>query len=147
VSTRSVGTEAKGLFFCAASWYHGRSRTNSGSSPCWRWHLSACRARALDKVRQRLGLSLQRLDVLKTLVVADSLPAVVTLLGVKNAAQHPLTNCIRGCAASQCSCLIQRLYASKPCRSMDQILLQLTLYRLVRRQQNYGYCHERDRMV
>lgn len=45
------------------------------------------RAWALDEVRQRLGLSPQRLDVLKTLTAGDSLPAVATLLGVEHAEQ------------------------------------------------------------
>jgi hypothetical protein len=44
------------------------------------------RAWALDEVRQRLALSSQRLDVLKTLAAGDSLSAVATLLGVTNAA-------------------------------------------------------------
>ena len=44
------------------------------------------RARALDEVRQRLGWSLQRLAVLRTLAAGDALTAVATLLGVDQAA-------------------------------------------------------------
>jgi hypothetical protein len=50
----------------------------------------------LDEVRQRLDLSPQRLDLLRTLAAGDSLTAVATLLGMENAADSKVQDLHRG---------------------------------------------------
>ena len=54
------------------------------------------RARALNEVRQRLDLSPQRLDLLKTLAAGDSLTAVATLLGMEKAADSKVQDLHQG---------------------------------------------------